>query len=176
MFLSDGRRIRFRGAADRVDRADDGSLWVIDYKSGTSSAVGDVHDPTDAGTRLQLPIYAHAVRREFGDHEAPVVAAYWFVSSKGGFRWAEVALTPAVQKRVDAVLRTVVDSIEGGIFPCAVEPPAFRPWRRRSPADPDARGTRDRYREWSRKSEAPELRSFVGLADPPVIEDADDDR
>ena len=173
--LSDGRRIRFRGAADRVDRAHDGALCVIDYKTGRSAAVGTKHDPTDAGTRLQLPIYAHAARREFGDADVPVTAAYWFVSSKGEFRWAEVELTPAVQERVDEVLRTmVVDGIEGGIFPCAVGPPQFRPWRERTPADPDARGTRDRYREWSRKWQAPELRAFVALGTL-AGEDADDD-
>ncbi len=32
--LPDGRRLRFKGAIDRVDRADDGSLLVIDYKTG----------------------------------------------------------------------------------------------------------------------------------------------
>ena len=34
--LSDDRTLRFRGAADRVDRTADGALWVIDYKTGTS--------------------------------------------------------------------------------------------------------------------------------------------
>ena len=34
------------------------------------------------------------------------------------------------------------------------------------PADPDARGTRDRYREWARKWQAPELRAFVALETP----------
>ena len=37
--LSDGRVLRFRGAADRVDRAADGMLWVLDYKTGTPSGI-----------------------------------------------------------------------------------------------------------------------------------------
>src|SRR5207237_666429 len=32
--LADGRSVRFRGKADRVDRADDGSLHIVDYKTG----------------------------------------------------------------------------------------------------------------------------------------------
>ena len=46
--LSDGRTLRFRGAADRVDRGEHGELSVVDYKTGR--AVG--------GLKLQLPVYA----------------------------------------------------------------------------------------------------------------------
>src|SRR4029077_7628765 len=37
--LSDGRALRFRGPADRVDRTAGGGLWVIDYKTGRPNAV-----------------------------------------------------------------------------------------------------------------------------------------
>ena len=32
--LADGRSVRFRGKADRIDMADDGTIEVIDYKTG----------------------------------------------------------------------------------------------------------------------------------------------
>ena len=49
--------LRFRGAVDRVDAADDGRLFVFDYK--TSKPYGfDADDPLEGGTRLQLPVYA----------------------------------------------------------------------------------------------------------------------
>ena len=37
--------------------AADGMLWVFDYKTGKPSGIDPV-DPTSAGTRLQLPVYA----------------------------------------------------------------------------------------------------------------------
>jgi hypothetical protein len=163
--LSDGRTLRFRGAADRVDRVDGVALWVIDYKTGRPNGL-DPRDPTAAGTMLQLPVYAHAARASFGAETTPVGASYWYVSTKGGFRWAELALTPAVDQRVDEVLRVIVDGIDAGAFPCRVDPPTTWTRRFRSYADPDARGTRDRYREWQHKRDAPDLAAYVALAEP----------
>ncbi len=163
--LSDGRVLRFRGAADRVDRLEHDALWVIDYKTGWPRGL-DAADPTTRGTMLQLPVYAHAARASFGDDTTEVGASYWYVSAKGGFRWAELALTPAVETRVDAVLRAIVDGIGAGLFPCRVDPPSTWSRRDRTYADPDARGTRDRYREWQRKRDAPELRLYLALAEP----------
>ncbi len=56
-------------------------------------------------------------------------------------------------------------------FPCRVDPPTTWTRRWRSYTDPDARGTRDRYREWVRKREAPELRGYLSLAEPDVLDD-----
>ncbi len=163
--LSDGRVLRFRGAADRVDRVEQDALWVIDYKTGWPHGI-DADDPTARGTMLQLPVYAHAARASFGDDTTPVGASYWYVSTRGGFRWAELMLTPEVEARVDHVLRAITDGIDAGVFPCRVDPPSTWSRRARSYADPDARGTRDRYREWQRKRDAPELRGYVALAEP----------
>jgi hypothetical protein len=69
------------------------------------------------------------------------------------------------------VTRTIVDGIENGLFPCRVDPPSTRDWRERSYLDPDARGTRDRYREWVRKRDDPLLREYVELAEPEVLID-----
>jgi hypothetical protein len=167
--LSDGRALRFRGAADRVDTTDGGTLWVIDYKTGRPRGV-DADDPTAAGTMLQLPVYAHAARAAFGTPDTPVGAAYWYVSTRGQFRWAELVLTPEVDERVDTVLRTIADGIDGGVFPCRVDPPSTWARRYRSYSDPDARGTRERYRDWMRKRDAPELRDYVRLAEPADVD------
>ncbi|HEY3669716.1 MAG TPA: PD-(D/E)XK nuclease family protein [Acidimicrobiia bacterium] len=166
--LSDGRALRFRGAADRVDASTGGSLWIVDYKTGRPVGIPD-DDPTAGGRLLQLPVYAHAARASFGARDTPVGAAYWYVSTRGGFRWAELVLTPAVDARVDEVLRAIADGIDGGVFPCRVDPPTTWTRRWRSYTDPDARGTRDRYREWVRKREAPELHGYLALAEPDVL-------
>jgi len=167
--LTDGRTLRFRGAADRVDTSAGGSLWIVDYKTGKPVGVPD-DDPTAGGRLLQLPVYAHAARASFGTRETPVGAAYWYVSTRGGFRWAELVLTPAVDARVDEVLRAIADGIDGGVFPCRVDPPTTWTRRWRNYTDPDARGTRDRYREWVRKREAPALHGYLALAEPDVLE------
>jgi hypothetical protein len=161
--LSDGRTLLFRGAADRVDRGTDGSFVVIDYKSGRPFDV-PADDPTACGTLLQLPVYAHAVRAVFGAPNAPVTAAYWFATRRGGFRWQAMPLSDEVAARVDEVLRAITDGIAAGAFPCALEPPSSWSWKRRTYSDPDARGTRDRYREWERKLDAPELTGYLALA------------
>ena len=65
--LPDGRQMRFRGSADRVDRAGD-ALVVVDYKTGSARAFQTISetDPTPGGTKLQLPVYAHAARAGLG--------------------------------------------------------------------------------------------------------------
>ena len=53
-----------------------------------------------------------------------------------------------------------------GCSPAASNRPTRGRGRWRTYADPDARGTRDRYREWVRKRGAPELAAYVALAEP----------
>ncbi|MET0420927.1 MAG: PD-(D/E)XK nuclease family protein [Acidimicrobiia bacterium] len=153
--LSDGRTLRFRGAADRVDRGEHGEILVIDYKTGSQRE----------GLALQLPVYARAARAAFGDGDTSVSAAYWYVSTKQKFAWRELPFTPAYERAFDHWLRGIVDGIEHGLFPCVTgEPGAWtQPWR--TYTDPDARGARDRWREWERKQHAPELASFHELFD-----------
>lgn len=59
----DGEPVRLAGVIDRVDRSAAGQLRVLDYKLGSGH-----QDPQDlvAGERLQLPLYAAAVRDALG--------------------------------------------------------------------------------------------------------------
>ncbi|HEY5886402.1 MAG TPA: PD-(D/E)XK nuclease family protein, partial [Acidimicrobiales bacterium] len=119
--LPDGRRLRFKGAIDRVDREADGSLLVIDYKTGRGGSYRNVDDDRlDRGKRLQLPIYADAARRALGPADGPpppVEAYYWFVEEGGKKAWRGGPVDEAVQDRFEDVVATVVDGIEGGDFP-----------------------------------------------------------
>ncbi|HVJ96763.1 MAG TPA: PD-(D/E)XK nuclease family protein, partial [Acidimicrobiia bacterium] len=58
--LADGRTLRMRGKADRIDQRADGALVVIDYKTGRPDSYRDINgdDPVPRGRFLQLPIYA----------------------------------------------------------------------------------------------------------------------
>ena len=73
--LPDGRRIAVAGFVDRIDQSADGGLYVMDHKSGNPKYYGSItaDDPTQGGTKFQLPIYAAAAlgtqRRGGGRHE-----------------------------------------------------------------------------------------------------------
>lgn len=120
--LRDGTEIRFRGVIDRVDRSADGrAALVLDYKSGGASRyAGLEEDAIDKGRRLQLSIYGLAAQQALGA-AVQVRAAYWFVSSRGGFK-----LIPeepvrmedaAVQERFEEGIAAIVSGIRGGVFP-----------------------------------------------------------
>ena len=70
---TDAGAASLRGVIDRVDVNESGGLRVIDYKAGGSHlAKGDLIE----GRRLQLPLYALAVRDALGLGE-PVEGLYW---------------------------------------------------------------------------------------------------
>ena len=62
--LGGGRTVRFGGTIDRVDRCADGTLVVLDHKTGSNRDYAGIDDadPTAGGRKLQLPAYAAAVQ------------------------------------------------------------------------------------------------------------------
>ncbi len=156
--LGDGRVVHVRGKADRVDRRADDTLVVIDYKTGsTTSYRGLGHDnPVMAGTRLQLPVYAYAARAAYGTPHTEVEAFYWFVG-KGNNRPIGYVVDHDVDDVFTRAVRTIVDGIEGGVFPARPPQPAPTPFVKCRFCDPDGMGTADRWREWERKLDAPGL-------------------
>ena len=95
--IGGGRRVAFRGRADRIDVAPDGTQVVLDYKTGSppkyDASVRD--DPVRGGRRLQLPVYAAAARQLRGATD--VEAAYWYVSEAGG--WQRERVRPRRRQR-----------------------------------------------------------------------------
>ena len=164
--LPDGRTVRFRGSVDRVDRTDQGGLIVTDYKTGGTSAYTGLSEsePTVGGTRLQLPVYSLAARAVAGAPDAGVTAEYWFVTNKANFHTRIVPLTPQVHATVVADLTTIVDGIEGGLFPAHPRRPTWQLWIDCPACDPDGVGTAERWHEWTRKKDAPILGPYVALA------------
>ena len=130
--LPDGSEIRFRGVIDRVDLSPDGrAALVLDYKSGgitRYAAMGQ--DTIDRGKRLQLSIYSLAARQALGP-EVAVRAAYWFVSSRGGFQWLPeepVSIDdPAARERFDQGIAAIAAGIRGGVFPANPGPWEYNP-------------------------------------------------
>jgi RecB family exonuclease len=168
--LPDGRAVRLRGRADRVDEAG-ARLVVLDYKTGSPSPYAALADDyVDAGRRLQLPVYALAARDRFGDR--PVDAHYWFVSDRGRYRRVpeDGSLTPERLDRFHAVLATIVDGIERGHFPAHPGADSWDYVRRRDSFEHcrwcafDRLCTASRGDTWEALADRPEMAPFVALA------------
>jgi ATP-dependent helicase/nuclease subunit B len=167
MRLPDGRVLRFRGAADRVDVTEAGTVHVIDYKTGKADEFSRLgpDNPDERGTKLQLPVYGLAARQLVGSPDAPVEATYWFVSDRGGFKQLGYAVDDGVLQRVAATLAVMVRGIERGTFPSHPDD-SGKPWVVCPYCDPDGLGVADLRREWERKRDDPALAAYADLAEP----------
>lgn len=176
--IGGGRTIRLRGSIDRVDATDDGGLVVIDYKTGSDNnrSYKDLspENPSSAGRRLQLVLYAEAIRALEARSGHPVRADYWFVSAKGGFRTRGYEVTDEVRDRVLETVGAVLDGIAAGLYPPHPEPPQWRPFVPCRFCEPDGLGTRDRHNDWTRKLADPDLRPYLAVAEPGLLEALDD--
>jgi ATP-dependent helicase/nuclease subunit B len=165
--LADGRSLRFRGSADRVDLADDGTIHVVDYKTGKADDFRRLgpDNPDEHGTKLQLPVYGLAARQFVGRPDAPVRAHYWFISEREGFRRIGYAVDDEVLARVGVTLATIVDGIERGAFPARPDA-SGTPWVTCPYCDPDGLGVADLRRDWERKRNHPAIAAYAELAEP----------
>jgi ATP-dependent helicase/nuclease subunit B len=91
--------LRLRGYIDRVDRAPDGKLRVIDYKAGSTPITA--RDLTE-GQRLQLPLYALAAEQVLGAEVA------------GGFYWHIGAAKPS-SLRLEKYKNGVVGAVDAAV-------------------------------------------------------------
>jgi len=161
--LDDGRRLLFRGRIDRVDRRGSGAS-VYDYKSGSPFVIDFAADPVSAGARLQLPIYAAAVRQRFALDD--VDASYWF--TRANDQPMGSSFDPVADARIREVLDTIVSGIESGVFPAY---PAgwnnyFNTFENCRYCDFDRLCPRDRGAHWEAKHDDPATQSFVTLHGP----------
>ena len=167
--LPDGRVLRVRGRIDRVDLAADGTIHVVDYKTGSlrgGYTELSPENPVVAGTKLQLPIYGLAGRLAAADPGAPVHAEYWFATTKGGFKRAGYLITPEVLQTTIEVLDVIVHGIEGGLFPPHPGELSTFLWVDCHTCDPDGLGTADLRKQWERKRHDPALSAYADLAEP----------
>ena len=173
--LPDGRAVSFRGFADRVDAADDGTLHVLDYKTGKADTYRGLSEenPDAQGQLLQLAVYGQAARLLHGTPDTPVRAEYWFVSSRGRFERLGYSVTPAVLGHIGETLQAMVNGIEAGVFPHypTAQSTAIRvecPY-----CDPDGMGVAELHRQYEHKQADHAMDAFVNFAHP--LEDIDVD-
>ncbi len=162
--LPDGRHVAFRGKADRLDVADDGTIEVLDYKTGRADSYRELNEdnPDARGTRLQLVVYGLAARLREQRPDARVRAEYWFTSRKGRFHRIGYEITPRVLERVSETVGRIVEGIEGGAFPNHPTTLSSSPFVECPYCDPDGLGVVDLRRQVERKSEDPGLGGVFG--------------
>jgi len=162
--LPDGSTLLMRGAADKVDEAEDGRLFVTDIKSGSQRSFEAIkNDPVASGTKLQLPVYAHAARAQHGV-DAEVQAAYWFVRRDKGR--IEVPLSDEVEQLYAQTLQTIVTGIRRGLFPPKPPVEADFSWVQCHFCNPDGVGHSEARRRWEQNKDDPALRDLVDLIEP----------
>jgi RecB family exonuclease len=158
--------LRVRGRMDRVDLSTDGRhAFVFDYKTGSASRYSTFVDPIEAGKRLQLAIYARAVKEALGD-TVRTGAAYWFISSRGEFKRIPLPDDEAeVGRRLNEGLSLIAQGITGGVFPAVPGSDDYLEDRNSNcqwcPYDAVCPASRDQ--DWQRK-QSDGCESFVSLA------------
>jgi RecB family exonuclease len=100
---------RFHGYVDRIDRGPDGSVWVVDYKTGRPPSKDD---PLGGGTLLQRPVYLLSA-----PPGVPARAVYWYITARGGFARDEWEATPENQQAFADAIAAIRDGVAAGAFP-----------------------------------------------------------
>ncbi len=165
-FAVGGRSLSFRGKIDRVDRRPDGSLDVIDYKTGRASSYKVIKaDPVDGGRHLQLPIYALAARAHLagGGESVPVRASFRFIDEPDVK--VEVELDDGTIDRTEEVLELLVGTVAAGCFPFHPGAPRQNTFEHCSCCDFDSVCPTEREVLWQVARAAPPLAGYVGLVE-----------
>jgi ATP-dependent helicase/nuclease subunit B len=166
--LPDGRTLLVRGRIDRIDITRDGTVHVIDYKTGSARSYDGLtaEDPVAGGTKLQLPLYGLAGRLAVKDPTARVRAEYWFITGRGEFKRVGYDVTDEVLAQAEEVLAEIVDGIEAGVFaphPSDLSTYFFIDCHT---CNPDGLGTAELRSQWERKRHDPALARYAELAEP----------
>jgi hypothetical protein len=112
--LPDGRHLLTNGRADRVDEMPDGSLRVVDYKTGSPVpyARGPKTAPFNGGRQLQPALYLSAISSITGKDAAHF--EYRFPTPRG--ENAVVAYSSDELSRVGGIVESLLDHVRAGEF------------------------------------------------------------
>ena len=175
MALPDGGEVRFRGFIDRVDVARDGLRAVVmDYKTGSSRQYEKMKDdPLMAGKRLQLPVYALAVRETLPP-DAALRAEYWFTSANGGYTRVPVTLD-AIEAQFRNTVQGIVEGVRGGVFPANPGPAGFGGPENCRYCDFQRICPTNKLALWARKGDSPQAAAYRILSGGALDADAEED-
>ncbi len=169
--LPDGGEIRFRGYIDRVDVSQDGCRGVVmDYKTGSHRPYEKMEDdPLMAGKRLQLPVYALAVRETLLP-DAALRSEYWFISASGGYIRVPVTLD-AIEAQFRDTVQTIAKGVRGGIFPANPGSPGFGGPENCRYCDFQRICPTNKAALWARKVDSPQVAAYKVLSEGPDAEE-----
>lgn len=174
--------VALAGFIDRVDRAEDGTVIVTDYKTGKGygydriPAVGakPPNDPdmVDRGRKLQLVLYGLAARRDFGGGTAPVEAYYWFVEQGDLHRGGPV--DPTAEHRLLEVVDVSVDAVRSGVYPARPGDEDWRGgWENCTFCHYDRVCPTTRAEQWEVVRQDRRVEPYADVADPAAVTDGD---
>lgn len=109
--------LQLAGSIDRLDNLR-GSQRVTDYKTGKAPDESDrptEADPTRAGTRFQLPLYAVAAAA--ADDRPVSEVRYWYCTERGEFTEVALPVTETLMEQVRTDVGNLVDALQNGWFP-----------------------------------------------------------
>lgn len=166
--LPSGHTIRMRGSIDRVDRSADGSLAVIDYKTGSAASYSALSEsnPHHHGSHLQLFVYSQAAMAAFPGASG-TRADYWFTRDN---KLKGYPITERVRHLVTNAIDEIVSGIGAGIFPAHPSDQPTWGWVDCWFCAPDGQSDQHVRREWERKKDHPALAGYLTL----VETDSDD--
>ena len=157
--------VPMRGFVDRIDWTPDrSSAWIIDYKTGSTSAYEGVkpEDPLAGGTKLQLPAYLAAA-----SEAKDVTPLYWFISAAGKFTRLPFDASEENIARYRRTLEVIIDGVRGGAFPVVPgdENTFYGAWNNCRYCDFNRLCSRRRDDELNQKLEDPSLRPWLGVGE-----------
>lgn len=174
--LPQSGEVTLSGYIDRVDRAEDGTVIVTDYKTGKDDGYDRIPsagatslkdlDMVDRGRKLQLVLYGLAARRDFGHGTAPVEAYFWFVEQGALHRGGPV--DPTAEQRLLEVVDVSVGGIRSGVYPARPGDDHWRggwenctycPYHRVCPTT--------RAEQWEVVRHSEPVQPYAAVADPP---------
>lgn len=125
--LGEGRKIKAAGKIDRIDRLVDGSLEIIDYKTGSAYTLKDLKSTQEVGineANAQLILYYLVLKElvrngdidEIKNDDEIRNISYRFLTAKGNYDIISLPLTEDSEASSKAAFLDVCKEIEKGVF------------------------------------------------------------
>ena len=126
--LGEGRKLKASGIIDRIDKLSDGSVEIIDYKTGRARAYWRLRIPLNVGideANAQLALYYLALKTIARGSDYPAVKniddisklSYRFVTAKGNYDIISLPTDNGSEDSYKAAFLEIFKEIEEGIFP-----------------------------------------------------------
>lgn len=166
--LPSGDRMALRGSIDLVDESDNGSLVLVDYKTGRDTKLTP-DAPHKGGTKLQLVLYALAAREVLDRPGVAITSLYWHITARSRYRQIGYEVTQEIENMTLGAVQLIVDNIHEGVFPQHPEETTRTQFVSCHYCDPDGLGTNDARRRFVRKASDPALEEYLVLAEPTLV-------